>query len=88
MTITVWSGFSKRRNSTKQPSATGTIITANLKENCSIESPVFILQGNQFNIDYVQAFGAYFYVSNIISLARDYALSALLAPMAKPLLVS
>ena len=71
MTITVWSGFSKRRNSTKQPSATGTIITANLKENCSIESPVFILQGNQFNIDYVQAFGAYFYVSNIISLANN-----------------
>lgn len=68
--ITTWSGFSKRRNSTKQPSATGTVVDVKLKEDTSIESPVFILQGDQFNVDYVQAFGAYYFVSNIISLAN------------------
>lgn len=69
-TIKTWTGFSKRRNSTKQPSATGTVVDVKLKEDTSIESPVFILQGDQFNIDYVQAFGAYYFVSNIISLAN------------------
>ena len=69
-TIKTWTGFSKRRNSTKQPSATGTDIAVKLKEDTSIESPVFILQGDQFNIDYVQAFGAYYFVSNIVSIAN------------------
>lgn len=69
-TIKTWNGFSKRRNSTKQPSQAGTDIAVKLKEDTSIENPVFILQGDQFNIDYVQAFGAYYFVSNIISLAN------------------
>lgn len=69
-TLKTWTGFSKRRNSTKQPSQAGTDIAVKLKEDTSIESPVFILQGDQFNIDYVQAFGAYYFVSNTISLAN------------------
>lgn len=69
-TIKTWSGFSKRRNSTKQPSTAGTDIAVSLKEDTSIESPVFILQGDLFSIDYVQAFGSYYFVSNIVSLAN------------------
>lgn len=69
MTILTWSGFSKRRNSTKQPTA-GTSVTCTLKENCSIDSPVFLLATSDTSINYIQAFGEYFFVTNKIFLAN------------------
>lgn len=66
MTIKTWSGFSKRRNSTKQPTG-GSSVTVTLKDGTSIESPVFLLASNDFTINYVQAFGHYYYVKDIIS---------------------
>lgn len=65
MNINVWSSFSKRRNSTKQPSGTGTTISVKLKENTSIEAPTFILNGVHTNYNYVQALGHYYFVDNI-----------------------
>ena len=70
MNIKTWSGFSKRKNSTKQPTG-GTTVTCTLKEGTSIENPTFILTGNNFAIDYVQAFGKYYYVTDIISAANN-----------------
>lgn len=66
MTINYWTSFSKRKNSTKQPSS-GTSATVQLKDGTSIESPVFLLSGDLFNITYVKAFGHYYFVTDIKS---------------------
>lgn len=60
MQITVYSGFSKRVNSTKRPSG-GRSINVRLKDQTNIKSPVFELDTLDFNINYVQAFGNYYY---------------------------
>lgn len=60
MQINVWSNFSKRVNSTKQPTA-GTSVSVALKEECDVLSPSFIINSLDFNINYVQAFGNYYY---------------------------
>lgn len=70
MTILTWSGFSKRRNSTLQPTG-GTSVTATLKEDCSIDNPVFILASSDTTINYIQAFGTYYFVTNLIFLAQN-----------------
>ena len=79
MNIKVWSNFSKRKNSTKQPTG-GSTITVTLKDQCSILSPVFILNTLDFTINYVEAFGHYYFadVTNLdgnrseISCTLDY----------------
>lgn len=70
MTIKTWSGFSKRRNSTKQPTG-GSSVTVTLKDGTSIESPTFLLSGNDFTIDYVEAFGHYYFVRDITSVRNE-----------------
>lgn len=67
MKIYVWSGFSKRQNSTKQPTG-GTEINVKLKDNCSIESPTFILSTPVPDYNYCQAFGHYYYVTDIVNI--------------------
>lgn len=65
MKITYWTSFSKRKNSTKQPSG-GTEVVVTLKQGTTIETPTFILtDANAFNIVYVSAFGHYYFVSDI-----------------------
>lgn len=71
MTIKTWSNFSKRRNSTKQPSNTGTDHSCTLKETTSIEKPTFVLNSNDFSINYVQAFGHYYFVDDIKSVRNN-----------------
>lgn len=79
MQIKVWSNFSKRRNSTKQPTG-GTTVNVVLKDQCSIISPVFLLNTLDFTINYVEAFGHYYFadVTNLdgnrseISCTMDY----------------
>lgn len=66
MNITIYKNFTKRRNSTKQPTG-GTSITCTLKEGTSIEKPSFVLSSNDFTINYVSAFGHYYFVDDIIS---------------------
>lgn len=70
MTIKTWSNFSKRRNSTKQPTG-GTSVTCVLKESTSIEKPTFVLNSNDFTINYVQAFGHYYFVDDIKSVRNN-----------------
>lgn len=70
MTITVYSNFSKRRNSTARPTGAGTQKTVVLKEGTSIESPTFVLKSNDFTINYVNAFNHYYFVDDIVSV-RD-----------------
>lgn len=70
MQITVYSNFTKRKNSTKRPSSGGVGRTVTLKENTSVENPSFILANNDFTINYVEAFGNYYYVADVISLGN------------------
>lgn len=67
MNIKVYTGFTKRRNSTKVPSSGGTQKTVTLKEGTSIENPTFLLAGDLFTVDYVEAFGHYYFVDDVVS---------------------
>lgn len=71
MKLKYWTGFSKRKNSTKIPSATGTEIDVWWKEDTSIDSPSVVLASNTFNIDYcyINDWGKYYFVSSISTLA-------------------
>lgn len=71
MTLKVWS-FSKKRNSTAQPTAAGRTYNVALKENTSIEKPVFILgTGIDAEINFCQAFGNYYFIDDIVMLSAD-----------------
>ena len=67
MNIKVYTSFTKRRNSTKVPSSGGTRKTVTLKEGTSIENPTFLLAGDLFTVDYVEAFGHYYFVDDVVS---------------------
>ena len=66
MTVTYWSNFSKRKNSTKQPTS-GTDVTVRLKEDCSIINPVFesATMPATVNYIYVSEWGRYYFVTNV-----------------------
>ena len=66
MQITYYKNFSKRVNSTKQPTG-GTTVNVLLKNECSILEPVFELNLLDFEINYVQAFG-HFYFADVVNL--------------------
>ena len=74
MNITVWSNFSKRINETLQPGG-GQSIDVKLKDNCSIENPVFLLAtgGGMPDYTYAEAFGHYYFVSDIVSVNASMA---------------
>lgn len=57
MQIECFSGFSKRVNSTKQPTGTGTIFDVLLKDGADDINPVFELNTLDFSINRVKAFG-------------------------------
>lgn len=71
MNVVTWSNFTKRRNSTKRPSGTGTTHTCTLKESTSVEKPTFVFNSNDFTINYVQAFGHYYFVDDIKSVRNN-----------------
>lgn len=69
MRIIAYSNFVKRKNSTKRPVG-GDTIEVNLKDSTSIESPIFLLSGDKFDYNYVNAFNRYYYVADINSVRR------------------
>lgn len=73
VSITLWSGFSKRRNSTKVPSTTGTSVNVLIKNGTSKESPTFILDASSIGSDwnYCAAFGHYYYIEDIVYSTND-----------------
>lgn len=64
--------FSKRRNSTKQPAGSGTIISCELKEGTSVKNPKLTITGDVFgyNYAYIGDFGRYYFVNDVISEAK------------------
>ena len=66
MIIKTWNNFKKRRNSTKRPTG-GTSHDVALKEATSIDKPTFVFNSNDLKINYVQAFGNYYFVDDVKS---------------------
>ena len=68
MTIKYWNNFQKKINSTARPLDSAAVsVSATLKSPTSIENPTFILTGDNFNINYVEAFGHYYFVNDVVS---------------------
>ena len=64
--------FAKRRNSTKQPTTElSDQRTVYLKEACSQDKPVFICTGNNFNYNYCEWDGKYYFIDEIRSLRNN-----------------
>lgn len=72
MQIKYWTGFSKRKNSTKQPTG-GTTAQVYLKEDCSILNPVIECVGmpDNANYFYIGDWGRYYSVSNAQRVGTD-----------------
>ena len=66
-TLNLWAGFSKRRNSTRQPSGSADAAkTVRLKEGTSLQQPTFILDGQMHGYNYAQFAGMYYYIDDVV----------------------
>lgn len=67
MTVTYWTGFSKRKNSTKLPGTTGTDATCALKDDTSIMFPDIDSASIPANANYmyIADFGRYYFVRDV-----------------------
>lgn len=63
--------FSKRRNSTKQPSGLSDTRNVKLKDLTSVDSPTFILTGNDFTYNYADWEGRYYFITDIRSMHNN-----------------
>lgn len=70
MQITIFSGFSKEHNSTKQPTG-GTVVNCYLKDDTSLIRPVFILDSGNFSVNYVQWGNRYYFVDDVVSIRNS-----------------
>lgn len=70
MQITIFSGFSKEHNSTKQPSG-GTVVNCYLKDDTSLIRPVFVLDSGNFSVNYVQWGNRYYFVDDVVSIRNS-----------------
>ena len=70
MQITIFSGFSKEHNSTKQPSG-GTVVNCYLKDDTSLINPVFVLDSANFSVNYVQWGSRYYFVDDVVSIRNS-----------------
>lgn len=68
-TLTVYDNFTKRKNSTKRPSG-GTSVNVKLKENTSMENPVFIVKG-LLNANYCEYLGNYYFVNDVVFVTNE-----------------
>lgn len=71
MKIHYWTGFSKRKNSTKQATS-GTEVDVKLKDDCSIINPVFesSVMPDNVNYIYVADWGRYYFVTNVVYISN------------------
>lgn len=87
MNINIYTGFSKKKNSTKVPSGTGTSVTASLKRQTSYHNPVFVLSPvtgvTMEDISYVKYGSHYYFVTDITVVPNNvYEISCSEDPMA------
>lgn len=73
MTVTFYASFSKRRNSTKQPSGSSQGFgSVRLKEGTSMMKPVFLLSQVNWHWNYASWDSRYYYVIDIVSQGNEY----------------
>lgn len=65
MELILYSNFSKRKNSTKQPTG-GTAYDVKMKQGCSVERPVFLIDGVNLAVNYAKWNDAYYFIDDII----------------------
>lgn len=87
MNINVYTGFSKKKNSTKVPTGTGTAVMASLKRQTSYHNPVFVLSPitgvSMEDISYVKYGSHYYFVTDITVVPNNvYEISCVEDPMA------
>lgn len=70
MLLTLFS-FSKRQNSTAIPSSGGSSVDVVLKNETSMNNPVFLLSGAKPNANYAQFEGAYYFIDDIRSVRAN-----------------
>lgn len=70
MNITLYSGFSKRRNSTLQPGG-GTGKSVVLKDDTSMMKPAFLVSNVDWSWNYCSWGGRYYYVTDIVQEANN-----------------
>lgn len=70
MTLTLFS-FSKRQNSTAVPSSGGTAVDVVLKNETSMNNPVFLLSGARPDATYCQFEGAYYFIDDVRSVRTN-----------------
>lgn len=64
--------FTKRRNSTAQPSGEGSAVNVVLKRETSLNSPSFLLQSDDIpNANYCKFYDRYYYIEDIVSIRND-----------------
>lgn len=72
MAIASFFQLSKRKNSTLQPTGTGTDIDVKLKSGTSLLSPTFLLNiSGRPTFNYVSFEGRYYFINDIVSIAND-----------------
>lgn len=64
MNIILYSNFSKKQNSTRQP-AGGVSVSAHLKDGTSVLNPTFQFDAININVDEIYAFGRYYFVDDM-----------------------
>ena len=72
MVITSWTHFSKKRNSTQQP-VSGQQYDVKLKEPTNVLTPTFKSATMSKEVNYIQAFGRYYYVTDVTYDTNDIA---------------
>lgn len=66
MNIYTFQNFTKKPNSTATPTGAGTLHTCVFKDGCSIVNPVFVLDGIDLSVNYVQFNNRYYFVRDIV----------------------
>lgn len=65
--------FNKKLNSTKQPSGSGTSVSAVMKDNTSVLNPHFILKDFNTSWNYIKWGSRYYFVDDIVLLSNSHA---------------
>lgn len=72
MASAVFYNLSKRKNSTKQPSGSGTSLSVELKSGTSLLSPTFLLSlSSRPAYDYIAFEGRYYFITDIVSVRNN-----------------
>lgn len=62
-----FSNFAKRKNSTSRPASMAATFSVTLKDNCSLDNPVFKLTAASFDYNYCKWNDRYYFVVDIVS---------------------